>query len=954
MLLSLVVDASVSLMLSPRDDDDDDSHLCIRCNATIIGLDNYVKHRKERCSKSKPQPKVEIAIDPLEPTYNLGADVFFQSLELQSSVKKTSLSRLTPPIPISKANLDRKNVLVVASTSCDIRTMSPVESNFRGGDWIGGHSLRIGVNEDNQTKLINAVASISGAVKKEIPTSYSIGPYNDFKPDDESDETEDSDDEDEEEPPSGGKWKPPPNYTGGKWRPASPDHEEWIIRDEQEHTGGKWRPIMADANDRDEDYDAPPPGHTKGKWVPGAHEKSQIMQTTIQRKGSVLYWCGPCNRRLGSRAIYEKHLLSKLHMKKVLPENELEFSGHLQPLRSTVEQSSRKLRSVSKPEPSKSILKTELEKKKKRKRKLLFVNCPGCKSRVRQHLMGKHLISHYHFRKASTVHNQVYRQLIVDNIDVIVHQSPFQCSPCKFYTNWLSNFMQHWSSEEHSQVTSSMEGRHWCSFCKFECETSMDMLLHLSGAEHSEVVAVINRSMPIIIRKKSILKCETCYREFRFNAEIRRHCKLTGHQLTYTATDEYQELHNCQQCALKFKSSLTLAAHLKSVHNQKAHMCLVCSRTFCSADEAKQHRNTSEHRLRRKANMKARGLPVKEVSKKCPYCIEKKTVLANVLELKNHIRSMHPNNKTKCPKCGMSFTLPQEVTRHIRSNACQFRNWLAPTSNHQLWNCSQCLFTTDSQAECFFHEVLHTAPVKEVHRVDGQDKIILKYRCPLCPKNFRKSSLRHHLRQHTCERPFVCKQCGANFTRKSSLVNHVQKEHVTPKVKEEKVVPVKGEKECRRCKRKFPNAREHFLHPCLAANELLCPYEQCNYVASTRTQYTKHHATHGVQLKHLSCPKCSFRTNQNSHLKRHLICHEARKPYKCPHCEFTCASLENLRKHALKRAHKALPLYMCAGADCTFGTNTATELRSHLVLAHGDLYDSRTAVEAVRKHLMTE
>ncbi|KAI8434662.1 hypothetical protein MSG28_003195 [Choristoneura fumiferana] len=877
-------------MLSLRDDDEDDSHLCIKCNATIIGLENYVKHRKERCAKNKPVQKVDLPIDTLEPTYNLGADVFFQSLELQSSVKKTSLSRLTPPIPISKSSLERKNLLAVASSSREIPTMSPVESNFRGGDWIGGHSLRIGSNEDNQTKLINAVASISGAVKKDIPTSsYGIGPFNDFKADDESDESEDSEDDDDEEPPTGGKWKPPPNYTGGKWRPVSPEHEEWVMRDEQEHTGGKWRPIMGDSNERDEDYDAPPPGHTKGKWVPGANEKSQIMQTTLQMKGSVQYWCGPCNRRLGSRAIYEKHLMSKLHMKKVLPENELEFSGHLQPLRHTVEQNSRKLRSVTKPTPQKkkptSLKVNEIEKKKKRKRKLRFVNCPGCKSRVRQHLMGKHLISHYHFRKASTVQSQVYRQLILNNIDVIVHQSPFQCSPCKFYTNWLPHFMRHWSSDEHSEKTLSMDGRYWCSFCKFECDTSVEMLLHLTGPDHSEVVAVINRSMPIIIRKRSILKCETCYKEFRYNAEIRRHCELTDHQLTYTATDEYQELHNCQQCSAKFKSSLTLAAHLKSVHKQKTHLCLVCSRTFCSSEEAKQHRNTSEHRLKRRANMKARGIPVKEISKKCP-----------------------------CPKCGMSFLLHQEVTRHIRSNACQFRNWLAPSSSQsfQLWNCSQCLFTTDSQAECYFHEVLHTIPVKETLTVENKEKIILKYECPLCPKSFRKSSLRLHLRQHTCERPFVCKICGANFTRKSSLCNHVQKEHEMAKVKKVE------ENQCERCKK-------------------------------------KHYATHGERLKHLKCPQCPFKTDQNSHLKRHLITHQAAKPYKCPHCDFTCASLENLRKHALhRRLHPGLPLYRCRVGACAYGVNTATELRAHLTTEHADQYGAREAVDAVKRHLLIE
>ncbi|CAG4913539.1 unnamed protein product [Colias eurytheme] len=317
-------------MLSPHDDDDD-NHLCIKCNETIIGLDNYVKHRKERCGKLKSVDKSVLpTIDPLEPTYSLGADVFFQSLELQSSVKKSSsLSRLTPPTPIYKSSADRKNTLTIASTSTsrDIPRMSPLENNLRGEDWIGGHSLKIETSEDNQMKLINAVASISGAAKKDLPTSsYSINTYNDFKGDDDLDESDDSEDEDEEEPPHEAKWKPPPNYTGGKWRPASPEHDEW-------------ERLSIDGNDREDDYDAPPPDHTKGKWVPG-QDKTQIMQTTIQSKGSVQYWCGPCNRRLGSRAIYDKHLMSNLHMRKVLPEHELEFAGHLEPIRTVAEKRS--------------------------------------------------------------------------------------------------------------------------------------------------------------------------------------------------------------------------------------------------------------------------------------------------------------------------------------------------------------------------------------------------------------------------------------------------------------------------------------------------------------------------------------------------------------------------------------------------------------------------------------
>lgn len=634
-------------MLSPHDDDDD-NHLCIKCNATIVGLDNYVKHRKQGCGKRKTEcteSKNELtSIEPLEPTYGLGADVFFQSLELQSSVKKSSLSRLTPT-PISKASIDKKTTLSVASSS-HLPRMSPIENNLRGEDWIGGHSLRIGINEDNQTKLINAVASISGSVKKDLmTTSYAMSSFTNFKDDVDTEESDDTSDDDEEEVvPHGNKWKPPPNYTGGKWRPEeSPEHENWDMREEQEQI------------DREYDYDAPPPEHTKGKWIPGANEKTQIMQTTIQTKGSVQYWCGPCNRRLGSRAIYDKHLMSNLHMRKVLPEHELEFSGHLEPIRTVADkrttrplfandssstQAQRKRHKTIEPKITVKI------KKKKRKRKAYFVQCSGCKSRVRTHLMGKHLISHYHFRKATNIKTDVYQELILNNMDAIVHQAPFQCSPCKFYTNWLSNFMQHWFSEEHEQTTNSLEGRYWCSFCKFECETSQDMLNHMSSSEHSEVVAVINRSMPIIIRKKTIFRCVTCHQEYRYNFEIKQHCLKTGHELAHTATDNYQELHRCQHCRQKFKLSVTLAAHLKSRHKQKAFYCLVCSKTFGSSEEAKRHRQTSEHRIRRKEKLRERGLSTKDLSKKCPYCTET-VILRNILELKDHIRRTHPNIRKK-------------------------------------------------------------------------------------------------------------------------------------------------------------------------------------------------------------------------------------------------------------------------------------------------------------------
>ncbi|XP_012549382.2 zinc finger protein 433 isoform X2 [Bombyx mori] len=927
-------------MLSLRDDDDDDKHLCIKCNATIVGLDSYIKHRKDKCGKAKVNKRPDLPpIDTLDPSCSLGADIFFQSLELQSSVKKTSL---TPPVPTTKPS-DSKN-----APSTSSQRVSPLDS--RGEHWIGGHSLTTDTSVDNHTKLINAVASISGSVKKDV--SFDL--Y------DESDDSEGSEDDDDDEHASGQKWKPPPNYTGGKWRPTSPD-QAWNPNDGEQT--GKWK---SDLPDRDEDDETPPPGHTKGKWVPGANEKTQIMQPIIQSKGSIQYWCGPCNRRLGSRAVYDKHLKSSLHIKKVLPERELEYSGHLKPIKP--KRTIRPSRFVNdgiytrtqrkKTKSTKVSVKIQL---KKRKRKTTFIRCIGCDSRVRRHLMGKHLISHYHFRKTTAVDSEVYQKLILDNIVAIVHQSPFQCNPCKFYTNWLSNFMQHWFTEEHQEKTNLIEGRFWCSFCKFECETSQEMLDHLSSPTHSEAVAVVNRSMPIIIRKKTIFKCETCSMEFKYNIEMKKHSIKTSHPLAYTGTDDYQEFHRCQHCKVKFKSSLTLAAHLKRKHKQKAYFCLVCMKTFNTSLEAKIHRQTSEHRIKSRENrIRLKGGSTKDLNKKCPYCTEK-VVLRNILMLKEHIRIVHPDIRKKCPKCGMTFIFSQEVTRHIRSEACKFQ---PSASNASIfWNCSKCLFTTDSQAECFFHEVLHTEPVKETKIIKGVEKIFQKYTCPLCPKSFKKASLRQHLRQHTFERPFVCGTCGANFTRQTTLVNHQKNEHGTtgkmPRVPiVERIEDPDIDWECEKCGNNFNSRSALTRHVAVDCTELSrsgamlqCPHEECTYVANTISKLARHRRTHGERIKHHECPLCSFKTDQASHFKRHMLCHRGIKPYGCPYCQFTCGSLENLRKHVLRSGrHKGLCLYKCH--ICNYPTNMATNLREHLRTVHSDKYDSKTATESVRTHLM--
>lgn len=70
-------------------EDDDDTHFCIKCNLTIHGLDNYVRHRQSGCRPpdDKNDPVHESPSTPTTVSYPeiLNADAFFNSLELQSS-----------------------------------------------------------------------------------------------------------------------------------------------------------------------------------------------------------------------------------------------------------------------------------------------------------------------------------------------------------------------------------------------------------------------------------------------------------------------------------------------------------------------------------------------------------------------------------------------------------------------------------------------------------------------------------------------------------------------------------------------------------------------------------------------------------------------------------------------------------------------------------------------------
>ncbi|KAE8736618.1 hypothetical protein FOCC_FOCC017927 [Frankliniella occidentalis] len=799
-------------------DDDEDRHFCLRCRQTIEGLDEYVLHRRTGCSGPARRAPAAAPLQDDAEGGGLKAADFFSQLELRSSAKVNDGAPSTPGPPAGPAG---PRGMLTRSKSSAPRS-SPRAQLRPTPRAKAARTARRGVRRAATPLTTEEVDEEDNDSWRYPPKTHTGGKWGPQPP--ESDPRA--------PPPSaGGKWgPPPPSHTGGKWRPSSATEQVEQLA-EQDDVGPSPQDAQDDSSaqeeeDREEcqaDKDLhPPPSHTRGKWAPGMANKVRAVlmadAAPARKYGSaVQYWCGSCNRRLASSRLYERHLKSDLHLRRTLPERQLD-TGPLPPHHPGRHRSA--VRYMHQPQPDhpgespfreQRIRDGKLEQGHRlgeRGQGHRVERCAVCRARVHRHQIGKHLVSHFHWRSTRTTEvGSVAADLILDNIEAVVRQSPFQCGLCKFYCNSSSVFRQHWASEDHRQQdkkVSSESGQYWCSPCEVGCFTTDEMENHLWCDAHREVEAAVNRSVAVVVTRRTSLRCKAigCHAEFRYNAQLGRHERLHGHEVGpgpgggwSTASDRYQARFRCADCGALRRSRLALQKHQLKQHAAGAgargcFYCGVCKLDlFPSAAAAAEHRQTRAHRdavRDRRERRRARLL-----ARRCPHC---RYPCHGLAKLRAHLEDKHPDRKHRCTLCGLAFTLPQEVSQHFRDvhRAAPPSAPAAPADGGSLvpregeeppFTCAPCGFATDWRAEMAFHRVLH-GPPENPARVEGGaggggdvDRTALRYRCPICSKLCRKHALRSHLNVHTGERPFECRHCDKSFSRKDSCVKHELSEH---------------------------------------------------------------------------------------------------------------------------------------------------------------------------------
>lgn len=724
------------------EDDLFDTHLCIKCNTAIEGLNNYINHRKTGCTtKTNLINRGVVQVDhsygafdfnvpntitkedevdksfpfnydidthhqdiQTEDTdtvqrqtdkqtsnnyaynYGLGADVFFSSLELRSSSKKPENSVVGKQ---SNRILTRKATAAILAH----HDQDDVWINSQGAS--GSDQLMKAVNDISGTKKDESIFKFNFQNESPDPSDSEVEDDDDDDDaedvDDSNDDGGDNDDDDYDliniPPQTGGKWKPEQRpshrinilHTTSHW---DDERENWEMQDDTHE-------ILNDKLDKtidqdDDDPEHPPPTHTRGKWVPG----TKIVKLDYKPEPEPIkmisneYWCNSCNRRLASKTVFERHLKSNIHRKKSQPEAELEEASNskyrnrqLSDMQLNVQMptvkstNKKKLKSNTSKNGNKTDGKATAAKSgkliKKRKRRRQFIKCELCKTRLPNNLFGKHLISHYHWRRMFINPELAFRQ-ILENMDQIIHHSPFQCQSCKFYANTEDQFMRHWLSNEHKTAT-NFPGRYLCQFCNHIENTIDGMKEHLCHNDHQDIVKTINRSVPIVITKLRDIKCYKCNQLFRYNIELMHHmpeCGGIGRPIEIELNQF--NLFKCQYCNVTLRSRLALQRHEILKHRKWNYYCAICKLSFKTAIDAKLHRRTIKHKVASAHRNNRQNL-----KKKCKICNE---TLSDIIELKKHLELEHPNIKHRCPMCGLEFTLSQELSRHIRDKICTTLN----------------------------------------------------------------------------------------------------------------------------------------------------------------------------------------------------------------------------------------------------------------------------------------
>ncbi len=235
-----------------------------------------------------------------------------------------------------------------------------------------------------------------------------------------------------------------------------------------------------------------------------------------------------------------------------------------------------------------------------------------------------------------------------------------------------------------------------------------------------------------------------------------------------------------------------------------------------------------------------------------------------------------------CNLCTKHFKSSAQLNQHVK---------FIHTKTTKEFICTEC-------NKAYFTKQ-HLTRHQTTHKNDGEGFP----ECYFCHKKLSQScNLVEHLRIHTQEKPFICKEnfCKYSCTHLYSLKNHQRRFHSSTSFQ------INGRIwECYFCFKSYRQFGDLVIHMRRHTKEVPFKCSFCKKKYIGRQALTYHIATHTNETP-FSCFECDKEFKTSCQLKGHMSTHTKEQRYFCQFCSYASYFKRDFNTHLLKRHNASM------------------------------------------------